>query len=72
MVLAVMLTVLAVVYITGTDADEQAIVALVACVSLGPLLLVTIAFYIYARSRDERLEAEAWEAQQELLREEAE
>jgi hypothetical protein len=70
--LAVMLTVLAVVYISGSDADEQAIVALVACVSLGPLLLLTIAFYIYARSRDERREAEAWEAQQERLREAAE
>ena len=57
--LLLMLTALTVVYINGANADEQAIVALVACVSLGPLLLGTIAIYVYARSRDERLELEA-------------
>jgi hypothetical protein len=28
------------------------------CFGLGPLLLVTIAIYLYARSRDERLAAD--------------
>jgi hypothetical protein len=55
------LTILALVYISQTTIQEQGIVALVACVSLGPLLLATVAFYIYARSRDERLAEEAEE-----------
>lgn len=59
--LMLMLTVLAFVYASQTTVQEQGIVALVACVSLGPLIIVTIAFYIYARSRDERLELEAEE-----------
>lgn len=60
--LMLMLTVLAIVYISQTTIEEQGIVALAACVSLGPLIVITIAFYIYARSRDERLEAEAEDA----------
>ena len=59
--LMLMLTVLTLVYISQTSIEEQGIVALAACVSLGPLLLVTIAIYIYARSRDERLALEAEE-----------
>jgi hypothetical protein len=58
-VLMVMLTILTLVYISQTSLEEQGIVALAACVSLGPLLLLTIAIYIYARSRDERLAQEA-------------
>lgn len=54
--LMVMLSILTLFYISQTSIEEQGIVALAACVSLGPLLLVTIAIYIYARSRDERLE----------------
>ena len=61
-VLMVMLSILTLFYISQTSIEEQGIVALAACVSLGPLLLVTIAIYIYARSRDERLEMEAEEA----------
>jgi hypothetical protein len=57
------LTVLTVVYMSQTDVEEQGIIALAACVSLGPLLLATIAIYIYARSRDERLEEDADEEQ---------
>jgi hypothetical protein len=57
-----MLTILALVYISQATIEEQGIVALAACVSLGPLILITVAIYIYARSRDERLEAEAEEA----------
>lgn len=60
--LMLMLTVLAFVYYSQTTIEEQGIVALAACVSLGPLIVVTIALYIYARSRDERLAAEAEDA----------
>jgi hypothetical protein len=55
------LTVLSLVYISQASVEEQGIVALVACVSLGPLLLITIAIFVYARSRDERLAEEAEE-----------
>ena len=55
------LTILSLIYISQTSVEEQGIVALVACVSLGPLLLITIAIFIYARSRDERLAEEAEE-----------
>ena len=61
-VLMIMLSILTLFYISQTSIEEQGIVALAACVSLGPLLLVTIAIYIYARSRDERLEMEAEES----------
>ena len=59
--LLMMLTILTLVYISQTSVEEQGIVALAACVSLGPLVLITIAIYIYARSRDERLEEEVEE-----------
>ena len=49
---------LALVYATQTDASESGIVALAACVTIGPLIAVTIGLYVYARSRDERLRAE--------------
>jgi hypothetical protein len=65
--LMLMLTLLAFVYASQTTVQEQGIVALVACVSLGPLIVVTIAIYIYARSRDERLEIEADEARQRRI-----
>jgi hypothetical protein len=55
------LTVLVLVYISQASVEGQGVVALVACVSLGPLLLATIAIFVYARSRDERLAEEAEE-----------
>ena len=62
------LTILTLVYISQTSIQEQGIVALVACVSLGPLLLATVAFYIYARSRDERLAEEVEELGEQASR----
>lgn len=56
--LFVLFGVLALVYANQTDAAESGIVALAACVTIGPLIAVTIGLYIYARSRDERLAAE--------------
>lgn len=60
------LTILSLIYISQTSVEEQGIVALVACVSLGPLFLVTIAIFIYARSRDERLAEEAEELGEQM------
>lgn len=67
LVLLLMLTVLTLVYISQASVEEQGIVALAACVSLGPLLLVTIAIYVYARSRDERLAEEAEESRSQAV-----
>jgi hypothetical protein len=53
------LGVLALVFASQTDASESGIVALAACITLGPLIAVTIGLYVYARSRDERLAEEA-------------
>jgi hypothetical protein len=49
-------------YILQSDSAESGIMALAACVTIGPLVVVTIGLYIFARSRDERLEWEAQEA----------
>jgi hypothetical protein len=57
-----MLTALTLIYIRQSDIEEQGIVALAACVTLGPLLLLTIAIFIYARSREEAAEEEVEEA----------
>jgi hypothetical protein len=56
LLLLFMLTALTLVYINQSDIEEQGIVALAACVTLGPLLLLTIALFIYARSREEAAE----------------
>ena len=58
-VLVVMLTILTIFYISTAPEAEQGIIALAACVSLGPIIFATVAIFIYARARDERLEAEA-------------
>jgi hypothetical protein len=72
LVLLLMLTVLTLVYISQASVEEQGIVALAACVSLGPLLLVTIAIYVYARSRDERLAEEAEETRSRVAEQQGE
>jgi hypothetical protein len=62
LLLLFMLTALTLIYIRQSDIEEQGIVALAACVTLGPLLLLTIAIFIYARSREEAAEEEVEEA----------
>lgn len=62
LVLMVVLSSLVFLYITRSDSSESGIMALAACVTLGPLLIVTIGLYIFARSREERLEILAEEA----------
>jgi hypothetical protein len=63
LILLVLLSSAVFYYIMESDTSESGIMALAACVTLGPLLLVTIGLYIFARSRDERLEFEAEVAQ---------
>ena len=62
LLLLIVLSTLIVFYINRTDSSESGIMALAACVTVGPLLIMTIGMFIYARSRDERLELEAEEA----------
>jgi hypothetical protein len=62
LVLLVMIGALVVYYVKQTDTAETGIIALAACFTVGPLIAVTIGLYVFARSRDERLEYEAEEA----------
>jgi hypothetical protein len=62
LLLMVVLSSLVWLFIVRSDSSESGIMALAACVTLGPLLIVTIGLYIFARSRDERLEFEAQQA----------
>jgi len=51
-------------YVQQSDTAETGIIALAACFTVGPLIAVTIGLYVFARSRDERLEYEEAEAAQ--------
>jgi hypothetical protein len=62
LLLMIVLSTLVFVYIGKSKSSDSGIMALAACVTLGPLLVVTIGLYIFARSRDERLEIMAEEA----------
>jgi hypothetical protein len=64
LILLVVLSTLVFVYIGQSDSSESGIMALAACVTLGPLLVVTIGLYVFARSREERLELLAEEAEE--------
>jgi len=61
--LVVVLGLLMIVVIRRADIYDQGTLALVFCVGIGPLLLLTVAFYLYARSREDRLAAEQEEAE---------
>lgn len=56
--LVVVLGLLMLVIIAQADMYDQGTLAIVFCVGIGPLLLLTIAFYLYARSREERMDEE--------------
>lgn len=60
--LLVVIGALAFYYVQQSDAAESGIIALAACLTIGPLLAVTIGLFVFARARDERLEYEAAEA----------
>lgn len=63
--LLVVIGALAFYYVSHTNTAETGIVALVACLTIGPLVAVTVGLYVFARSRDERLEFEAMDAAEE-------
>lgn len=56
--LVVVLGLLLIVVMRRADVYDQGTLLLVFCVGIGPLLLLTVAFYLYARSREDRLKAE--------------
>jgi hypothetical protein len=62
LLLMVVLSTLVFIWIGQSDSSESGIMALAACVTLGPLLVMTIGLFVYARSREERLEIMAEEA----------
>jgi hypothetical protein len=62
LILMLVLSSLVFLFIMRSDSSESGIMALAACVTIGPLLLLTIGLFIYARSRDERLEMMAEDA----------
>lgn len=62
LILMILLSSFIFLLIMKSNTSETGIMALAACVTLGPLLLLTGGLYVYARSRDERLEFEADEA----------
>jgi len=59
--LILVLVALLVVVLAKSDTYDQGTMLILGCFGLGPLLVVTIALYLYARSRDDRLEMEAEE-----------
>lgn len=63
--LVLMLGVLMLAIMFRSDTYDQGTMMLVFCVGLGPLLLLTVAIYLYARSRDDRLNAEEEDARAE-------
>jgi hypothetical protein len=60
--LVLVLGVLMLVIMARSDTYDQGTMLLVFCVGLGPLLLLTVAVYLYARSREDRLAAEEADA----------
>lgn len=60
--LVVMLGLLIIVIGWRADTYDQGTMALVFCVGIGPLMLLTVAFYLYAKSREDRLADEDEEA----------
>lgn len=60
--LVVMLGALIIVIGWRADTYDQGTMALLFCVGIGPLMLLTVAFYLYAKSREDRLAFEDEEA----------
>jgi hypothetical protein len=63
--LVIVLVALLIVVLAKSDTYDQGTMLILGCFGLGPLLIVTIAIYLYARSRDDRLEDEEEEARRE-------
>jgi len=60
--LVLVLVALMFVVLKKSNTYDQGTMLILGCFGLGPLLLITIGMYLYARSRDDRLELEAAEA----------
>jgi len=62
--LALILVLVALLFVVMVRSDtyDQGTMLILGCFGLGPLLLVTIAIYLYARGRDDRIDADEDEA----------
>lgn len=60
--LVLVLVALLIVVLAKSDTYDQGTMLILGCFGLGPLLVMTIAIYLYARSRDDRLDAEEEDA----------
>lgn len=60
--LVLVLVALLFVVLAKSNTYDQGTMLILGCFGLGPLLVLTIAFYLYARSRDDRLDAEEEDA----------
>jgi hypothetical protein len=60
--LVAMLGLLMIVIAMRANTYDQGTLALVFCVGIGPLMILTVAFYLYAKSREDRLADEDDEA----------
>jgi hypothetical protein len=56
--LLIVLSTLGFFLLSQSDRADTGVLAIVFCVTVGPILLLTIGLYLYARDREERLEAE--------------
>jgi hypothetical protein len=61
LVLLILLSSLVFYMLSRTDRADTGVLSLVFCVTIGPLMLLTIGLYLYSRDREERLEAESEE-----------
>ncbi|HYI25168.1 MAG TPA: hypothetical protein VD767_07150, partial [Thermomicrobiales bacterium] len=60
--LVIVLGVLLMAVMLRSDTYDRGTMLILGCFGLGPLLILTIAFYLYASSRDDRIASEAEEA----------
>jgi hypothetical protein len=63
--LVLVLIALLIVVLAKSNTYDQGTMLILGCFGLGPLLVVTVAIYLYASSRDGRLDAEEEEARLE-------
>jgi hypothetical protein len=63
--LVLVLIALLIVVLAKSDTYDQGTMLILGCFGLGPLLVITVAIYLYASSRDSRLQAEEDDARQE-------
>lgn len=68
LVLLVLAAVFGVIIIRNAGPTDSGILTLFFCVTVGPLLLLTVGLYVGARSREDRLEEEAAEAESEATK----